>query len=462
MGAVIELGKIVGVSWLYRNWNEPTKIKYFMAPLVLVAMLLTSMGIFGLLSKAHLEQTSPVANNEIQIERLDQQIAREQSRIIDAEQVISQLDQSVQALIEFDRIRGLDGAIAVRESQADQREVLRLTIDTAQTEVDRLEDQKLELTQQLRAIELEVGPIKYIAELIYNDGQDRTEEAVRWVIIAFIFVFDPMAILLLMAANYTLDQRKKQLLIPDMSKEENKEETDVKENTEELNNDTDTTDDPDTSDSDISDHAAQSDSQPESEPIGGDPSEGSENLQETVAGTDERDIVFVQPEGSIDNNTSVSVEPVSITEVEKDDIKKVENKEIVTEGITLACDVGGGYIEYNNHLFQKDALKELKPELFSLRTDGPTMPSSSFGTQFPKIAKKKDIFVRVDVIPNRVYRFEGTKWIEINKDLSSTYLYDQEYIKYLVDKIDKGEYDIDLLSDQEKIQIEDFLSSQNS
>ena len=90
------------------------------------------------------------------------------------------------------------------------------------------------------------------------------------------------------------------------------------------------------------------------------------------------------------------------------------------------------------------------------------MPSSSFGTQFPKIAKKKDIFVRVDVIPNRVYRFEGTKWIEINKDLSSTYLYDQEYIKYLVDKIDKGEYDIDLLSDQEKIQIEDFLSSQNS
>ena len=462
MGAVIELGKIVGVSWLYRNWNEPTKIKYFMAPLVLVAMLLTSMGIFGLLSKAHLEQTSPVANNEIQIERLDQQIAREQSRITDAEQVISQLDQSVQALIEFDRIRGPDGAIAVRESQADQREVLRLTIDTAQTEVDVLEDQKLELTQQLRAIELEVGPIKYIAELIYNDGQDRTEEAVRWVIIAFIFVFDPMAILLLMAANYTLDQRKKQLLIPDMSKEENKEETDVKETTEELNNDTDTTNDPDISDSDISDPASQSDSQPESEPIGGDPSEGSENLQETVTGTDERDIVFVQPEGSIDNNTSVSVEPVSITEVEKDDIKKVENKEIATEGITLGCDVGGGYIEYNNHLFQKDALKEIKPELFSLRTDGPTMPSSSFGTQFPKIAKKKDIFVRVDVIPNRVYRFEGTKWIEINKELSSTYLYDQEYIKYLVDKIDKGEYDVDLLSDQEKIQIEDFLSSQNS
>jgi hypothetical protein len=375
------------------------------------------------------------------------------------------LDQSVQALIEFDRIRGPDGAIAVRESQADQREVLRLAIDTAQTEVDGLEDQKLELPQQLRAIELEVGPIKYIAELVYNDGQDRTEEAVRWVIIAFIFVFDPMAILLLMAANYTLDQRKKQPLVAEMPKQEpiveSKEETDVKENTEELNNDTDTTDDTNTSDSTIQPDP-ESKPEPEPEPIRQEPATGTNDLQETVTITDERDTVSLQPEGPIDIITSVQDQPASITEVKKDDIKKVEKKEIATEGITLACDVGGGYIEYNNHLFQKDALKELKPELFSLRIDGPTMPSSSLGTQFPKIAKKKDIFVRVDVIPNRVYRFEGTKWIEINKDLSSTYLYDQEYIKYLVDKIDKGEYDIDLLSDQEKIQIEDFLSSQNS
>jgi multisubunit Na+/H+ antiporter MnhG subunit len=478
MGAVIELGKVVGISWLYRNWNEPTKIKYFMAPLVLVAMMLTSMGIFGLLSKAHLEQTSPVANNEIQITRLDQQVAREQSRITDAEQVISQLDQSVQALIEFDRIRGPDGALAVRESQAEQREVLRQTIDTAQTEVDRLEDQKLELTQELTAIALEVGPIKYIAELIYSDGQDRTEEAVRWVIIAFIFVFDPMAILLLMAANYTLDQRKKQPLVAEIPKQEpiveSKEEPDVKENTEELNNDTDTTDDTDTSNSDTSNPAIQSDSQPESEPIGGDPSEGSENLQETVVGTDERDIVFVQSEGPIDINTSVSVEPVSITQPSVvDDAaqviaesaalqKKPQDKQITTEGVTLVIDVGDGYVEYNKQLFQKDALKELRPDLFSIKPDELYMPSSSFGTQFPKIAKKKDIFVRVDVTPNKVYRFEGSKWIEISKNLSSTYLYDQEYIKYLINKIDQGEYDIDLLSEQEKIQIEEYLSNQNS
>ena len=460
MGAVIELGKVVGISWLYRNWGEPTKIKYAMAPLVLVAMMLTSMGIFGLLSKAHLEQTSPVANNEVQITRLDQQIAREQSRIADSEEVISQLDQTVQTLIDFDRIRGDDGALAVRESQAEQRELLRQTIDTAQAEVDRLEDQKLELTQELTAIALEVGPVKYLAELVYGTETDRTEEAVRWVIIAFIFVFDPMAILLLMAANYTFDQRNKKPVevVHQEPIIENKEEPNVEKTTEELNND-DTTNDADTTIT-----SQQSDS--ESEVTAAGSTIRTNNLQETDERTDERDFVPVQPEGSIDIITSIQDQPSSVDDAaqamaESAAKKKEPNKEIITDGVTPIIDVGDGYVEYNNHLYQKDALKEINPSLFSLKIDNASIPNSSFGTQFPKIAKKKDMFVRVDVIPNKVYRFEGSKWIEINKNLSNTYLYDQEYIKYLVEKIDKGEYDIDLLSEQEKIQIEEYLNSQS-
>lgn len=460
MGAVIELGKVVGISWLYRNWSEPTKIKYAMAPLVLVAMMLTSMGIFGLLSKAHLEQTSPVANNEVQITRLDQQIAREQSRIADSEEVISQLDQTVQTLIDFDRIRGDDGALAVRESQAEQRELLRQTIDTAQAELDRLEDQKLELTQELTAIALEVGPVKYLAELVYGTETDRTEEAVRWVIIAFIFVFDPMAILLLMAANYTFDQRNKKPVevVHQEPIIENKEEPNVEKTTEELNND-DTTNDADTTIT-----SQQSDSEPEVTAAGS--TVGTNDSQETDERTDERDFVPVQPEGSIDIITSIQDQPSSVDDAaqamsESAAKKKEPNKEIITDGVTPIIDVGDGYVEYNNHLYQKDALKEINPSLFSLKIDNASIPNSSFGTQFPKIAKKKDMFVRVDVIPNKVYRFEGSKWIEINKNLSNTYLYDQEYIKYLVEKIDKGEYDIDLLSEQEKIQIEEYLSSQS-
>lgn len=210
MGAVIELGKVVGVSWLYRNKDEPTKIKHALLPLVVIAMLLTSMGIFGFLSKAHLEQGAPVGNNVAKIERIDQRIQREQSAITDAETVVGQLDQTVNSLVKNDRISGPNGARAVRQSQEQQRTELRKTIEEAQANIDKLEDEKFELSQSVREMELEVGPVKYIAELIYGEGQTNLEKAVRLVIIAFIFVFDPMAIVLLMAANYTLMQRKEE------------------------------------------------------------------------------------------------------------------------------------------------------------------------------------------------------------------------------------------------------------
>ena len=204
MGIVIELGKIVGVSWLYRNWKAPTRIKYAMMPLVIIAMLLTSMGIFGLLSKAHLEQTASVGNNAVVIERLDQQIGRAELNIQRAESALEQLDASINEYIDRGFVtRGLEA----REAQQAERDSLQQIINSNQSEINDLNDQRLDLNVELQAIELEVGPIKYIAELVYGAGEDRLEEAVRWVIIAFIFVFDPMAILLLMAANFSLMQR---------------------------------------------------------------------------------------------------------------------------------------------------------------------------------------------------------------------------------------------------------------
>lgn len=210
MGCVIETGKVVGVSWLYQNHKEPTVIKYALAPLVIVAMLLTSMGIFGFLSKAHLEQNRAVQTNTAQIERLDQRIAREQSKIKDADSVVAQLDETVQVLINYDKISGPNGARAVREQQQAKRDELSQVIEDAEEKIAELLDQKLELDQQVRAYELEVGPVKYIAELIYSEQATDLDQVVRYVIIAFIFVFDPMAITLLMAANYTLAMRRKE------------------------------------------------------------------------------------------------------------------------------------------------------------------------------------------------------------------------------------------------------------
>jgi hypothetical protein len=204
MGVVVEASKVVGVSWLYRNWHHKTKIKYMLLPVVIVAMLLTSMGIFGLLSKAHVEQAAPVGNNTAKIERLDQRIAREQARITDSETVTEQLDTTVKTLLEYDKVSGPDGARAVRDGQQEQRDMLARTINEAQDKISEYEDEKMVLGTELRNLEVEVGPVKYLAALVYDDPQSNMEKAVRWVIIAFVFVFDPMAILLLMAANHTL------------------------------------------------------------------------------------------------------------------------------------------------------------------------------------------------------------------------------------------------------------------
>jgi len=205
MGIAIEGGKVVGVTWIYRHWAEKTSLKFVMIPFVIIMMLLTSMGIFGLLSKAHLEQTAPVTNNTSKIERLDQRITRERTEIADAELIIDQLDATVQVLVDARKIsHPTEGSRVVRINQQPQRDQLKGIIDDSMDSIDEYEDEKLTLNQELNELELEVGPVKYIAAIIYEEPDSQIDEAVRIVIIAFIFVFDPMAILLLMAGNYTL------------------------------------------------------------------------------------------------------------------------------------------------------------------------------------------------------------------------------------------------------------------
>ena len=109
-----------------------------------------------------------------------------------------------------------------------------------------------------------------------------------------------------------------------------------------------------------------------------------------------------------------------------------------------------------------DALKGMRPDLFGLSIDYGKSVNSSFGTKFPDVANKGDIFVRVDVLPNKVYKFDGRNWIQTNKEASSTYLYNTKYVEYLIDMLAKGEYDAELLSENERIQIEDYLKIQKN
>lgn len=213
MGGALEVGKLVTASWLYRNWKETSfLLKTYLSAAVLVLMFITSMGIFGFLSKAHLEHTvSAAGNTTIQLENYQRQIDIEKRTIANSEKVMAQLDQTVQTLMDFQRIRGADGAIAVRNSQAAERNKLNEEINVSTKKIDELSALTMPLLKEQVKMEADVGPLKYISELIYGEekAKDHFDEAVRWIILLIIFAFDPLAVLLLIAANQSLVNRVK-------------------------------------------------------------------------------------------------------------------------------------------------------------------------------------------------------------------------------------------------------------
>jgi len=205
MGSVLEISKLVSASWLYRNWNTaPKMLKYYFTVAVTVLMLLTSMGIFGYLSKAHLDQAVPTGDVASQVAILDEKIKTEKENIDAARKALTQLDSQVdQTISRTTEASGADRAVAIRRGQAKERASLQAEIATSQAKIGKLREERAPIASELRKVEAEVGPIKYIAALIYGDTLDDTllESAVRIVILLIIFVFDPLAVLLLIAAS---------------------------------------------------------------------------------------------------------------------------------------------------------------------------------------------------------------------------------------------------------------------
>ena len=205
MGGVLEVGKLVTASWLYQNWSKvPFLLKSYLTIAVVVLMFITSMGIFGYLSKAHIDQGIGAGDSQAQIERLDTRIERQEQTITRAQASLDQLDLALDRYIELGAVtKGLKA----REEQEEERTRLDTQITQAENTIAKLNEEKADLSQTIREFEVEVGPIKYIAEFVYEDGRANLEEAVRWVIIILIFVFDPLAVLLVIAANISLKEQ---------------------------------------------------------------------------------------------------------------------------------------------------------------------------------------------------------------------------------------------------------------
>lgn len=211
MGSMLEVSKLVLASWLYRNWKQTTVLlrSYFVVALTIL-MLLTSMGIFGYLSKAHLDQAVPTGDVAAKVAILDEKIKTEKENVEAAKQQLRVLDSQVEQTIgRSDGTQGVERSLQIRRGQQKERSALLAEIGSAQSRIARLNEERAPIAAELRKVEAEVGPLKYVAALLYGDSLDENllEKAVRFVIIMIVVVFDPLAVLMLIAVNQSTMRR---------------------------------------------------------------------------------------------------------------------------------------------------------------------------------------------------------------------------------------------------------------
>ena len=648
MGTVLEIGKIITAVWLKIHWaRAPRIIRTYLVTAVIVIMFITSMGIFGFLSKSHVEQSAfgseQIAQVEVieesllrskskierwtqSIERLNKGetisrmgtlIAREQQRITDAnariqpqvdaenaripslreqaqkeinqqnrrladaqkrtatdikiaQNSIAQLDKDVEAytkggvvsgvfsdtdlvakgaelrkkqFLERDilssdiaqaktrelsvansvqrEIKNINNRLAenirkVNARIADIRESISTIIENANKNINRytvnaegrdksidvkiaeleqkiateqpiiseLRENKLVFERKYRQFEAEVGPVKYIAALVY-DEVDRSllEDAVRWVIIIIVAVFDPLAICLVLAGTMTLgwyyeDKKNKPVTKADLIR--------VKELEMELKKHNDILD--------------------ELEKILDD-NLGNIDAGEYTKLKIEYDALLTQKPGlekellSAKEQAGVLAEQVVATEQERNNYKEradnlakdlKRNKDLIEEmikqitGLETEVDRRDKVVERladKYHLIEKDPFDEdlvadamiteepdrikkkiipsevIKPKSYEITSDLDKQAKAEFGTQFSSNAKKGDLFVRVDSLPNKLYRFNGETWTEIPKDNTTTYLTNEEYIEYLVNELTNDRIDISDLTQQEQEEVTKILKT---
>ena len=480
MGIILEVAKITTTVWLRTFWKQcGWLMKSYLVPSVVVLALITSMGIFGFLSKSHLDQGIGTGDVAAKVALIDEKVKTQRENIKSSREALAQMDMQVNnVMIKGDTETSAARSVQIRRQQAPERAKLQKEIELANTNIGKLNEERAPIASQLRKVEAEVGPIKYIAAMIYGDNPDQNilEKAVRWVIILLVLVFDPLAIALILAANQSKDWDEEEIgTNPEediLSSKEFFPHADEKERAKEavdfhLGPDDDTFD------------------------LSGDPLtvEQLDKVEEMFK--EEKTLAELHPylnnvpdrftsrvppqvyhrpdpdDGSIELPPITGIEPVTVDAETGPNLLETtadNTATIQTHGITKEADyqdLDSGYVIYHGKHMAKDVLKGMRPDLF-LTVDSVRAVNTNFGTKFPEVADRGDIYVRVDMLPNKVFKFDGSKWIMVNKDQTTTYLQDQAYIQHLIDKIDKGEYDVDLLSENEKQQIEDYLNNQKT
>ena len=443
MGSILEVAKLTVTVWLHEHWLRcRILMKMYLTTAVMVLMLITSMGIFGFLSKAHLDQAVPAGDVAAKVALFDDKIATEKSNIATSRTALKQMDAAVdQRMARSDDEKGAERAVQIRRSQQAERARIQKDIDAAQKVITKLSEERAPIASELRKVEAEVGPIKYIAAFIYNDKPDEgmLERAVRWVIVTIVFVFDPLAIMMLLAATESLSWKKAELKAVVI-------------------------DAPIISEPTI--------------PTAVEPTQSTEGEKQEAAwlkdeyyDLDEKPKVIETPKSEDILSAMVADDKAAMNIVPPEEIPGVTTRPFTAEEIAIldkpVDDVGEGTPDEkaaerawktanpNNTLKHQRALLEQGKiqQLPWITLDNKQGSMEGFGTQFPTAPQRGSMFVRVDRMPTALFKFNGRDWIEIDKNLSDEFSYDAAYVEHLIAKVDSGEYDPELLNDAERAQI---------
>lgn len=209
MAAILEVSKLVLASWLYHNWNlTPIMLKSYLTSAVIVLMMITSLGIFGFLSKAHVDQGLVTSEAQLRLELINTEIDTVTQIRTRYEQQLAQLDRSINIQLDANRAQG---ALAARRQQQAERAQIRQRLDAETARWAELNQERTRLRQQVNVIASEVGPIRYVAQLFSPHDQVDLESAVTWMIVVIVLVFDPLAVLMIIAANMGLRGRRPEI-----------------------------------------------------------------------------------------------------------------------------------------------------------------------------------------------------------------------------------------------------------
>jgi len=603
MGAVLEVGKITATVWLHQNWfRAPRFTKWYLSIAVILLMFITSMGIFGFLSKSHIEQTAAGDESISMIKSLDANITRSENKIdrwqitidglntgdstrvdnlVSKEQIVlnelyekiklekndvrtdsdkkielqnnrlkqaqerkdadikaakdrfegsfgggakydeavkkakdlelsvasrvqkeiiaiqKQLTDDLKAIDEQykDDIKAIQDRIQKLRNQANiKTEDIDLRINELEAFIDKEElklvewrNEKFNYEKDYRALEAEVGPIKYIAEFIYGDEADRNllEAAVRWVIIIIVIVFDPLAIMLVLAATMQIRWMREDRGIKNSPEAKKKKIEELKMKIddytkllEELEKKMDALhDNNEAKDADIDklqkkidkvfkekdaleerlNKLIESNKDAHEKQLA--------NLKHKLAERDEalsetKDLLNKEKGlvKSLESREPEVVEKIVEKEIVIEDEAKIKAAELEKREMEKQVKARDAAIERLNEKYKLVEAQATNNALSIKADDDDSVPPASFGSKFPQDPVIGQLFTKTDVFPHTLFKWNDKKWIEVDKEGTNSHL-TEDYVRLLVEKVASGEIELEDMSDAEKNEMTDFLSN---